>query len=244
MTTSSAKPQPRVQVQMKPDGGNGGLIAEFSPLPESDGGDESGTAPVPSTDPTCPADPTAVDDVRTQLARFGVAIGEINEGLAQLATRDDVLIRVHERLAKYEEDAWNRSFVEPLTRKLVPICRRIVDQLALLDRETAKLSPHSRRRGVFRWSFQALEAVRVELETALSDFGVDAYNHDSQRFDRSCQDAVERVPTADAAAIGVVVRRISPGFRIGDRILIPERVAVYVSGTENRTESEHKEKGR
>ena len=77
------------------------------------------------------------------------------------------------------------------------------------------------------WTHGALDGVRAELETVLSDLGIELVVVDGSRFDRSHQEAVQRIPTSDPSKAGRIAHRLAPGFRIGDRVIIPERVAVF-----------------
>ncbi len=168
------------------------------------------------------------DDNTIALGGVRRLLDEIQAGIGRIEAREGLIDRLHTRLAKYEEDDHIRSFLEPLTRKIAPILRRVTDQHAQLERYQAKLPPHSRRRELARWARECLRGVHVDLETLLNDFGVEPFICRQDRFDRSRQQAIEHKPTPDTEQAGRVTRRIAPGYRIGDRIVIPERVAVYV----------------
>ena len=189
------------------------VAAAAPPISEVDG------EPIPLPDETA----RKLDELLTAVTGQGRQLGD-------LVARDEVLGRLHERLARYDENAWERSFIEPLARKLAAIHRRILGQLVYLKRALHGVPSNLRRHSMFFWAEQALDGVRVELETVLSDFGVEAFKGDTRTFDRSCQDAVERVPAPEPSQIGNIARRLAPGFRVGDRVIVPERVAVFVAG--------------
>ncbi len=214
----------RTTVRMKPDEDGTGLVAAFAP-----GVSTEITSAAEGVDGFEPEPDPVPDRQPEDLPRISETLTEIRDGLAQIIARDELLGRLHERLAKYEEDHWTCRFVEPLTRKLTPIHRRLSEQMALLDRSAAKLPSHSRRRPLFAWMQAALEALRVELEITLSDFGVDVFTSSADDFDRSQQEPVEQIQTSDASLVGKIARRISPGFKSADRVVIPERVVAYVS---------------
>ncbi len=168
-------------------------------------------------------------------------LDEIQAGIGRIEAREGVIDRLHTRLAKYEEDDHIRSFLGPLTRKTAPILRRVTDQLAQLERYRTKLPVTPLRRELARWARECLRGVHVDLETLLSDFGVEPFTCRRGRFDRSRQEAIEHKPTPDTEQAGCVTRRIAPGYRIGDRIVIPERVAVYVHVKSDHTNQRYEQ---
>ena len=139
-----------------------------------------------------------------------------------------MLHRMHDRLAGYEQDERFRTFIAPLTRKTAALHRRILEQRAHL-KQTLQGIPRSLRQHCTQfWAYQMLDGVRVELETTLADFGVEPFTCEGDRFDRTLQEAVQRVASDDPARAGRIVKRLAPGFRMGERVIVAERVTVFV----------------
>lgn len=171
-------------------------------------------------------DARLLDLIREQVASVFIGLAEtraeVHEGLRQLALRDDLINTVHARLAKYEEDFVSRCVIEPLTRRLAAIHRTIARHIATAGSQLSGSSPDSRE-----WCQKTLVALQIELENVLSAFGVEAFTVESDSFDRSCQDVVEKVAGRDTASVGLIAGRRSPGFRIGERVIVREQVAVF-----------------
>ena len=55
------------------------------------------------------------------------------------------------------------------------------------------------------------------------------------QFDRSRQEAVRRIATCDEQQNGVIAERLAPGFQLGERVIVAERVTVYVLSKRTRT---------
>jgi N utilization substance protein A len=66
------------------------------------------------------------------------AIAELLKGqerkLGELTAREDLLTELHGELARYQQDAWTRSFVDPLVRGIAPIHRRVLESLTALTK--------------------------------------------------------------------------------------------------------------
>lgn len=164
-----------------------------------------------------------------KLDEVGAAIRSHGRTLEALVQRDQLLTHVHERLAHLEAEAHERLFVEPLARKAAPILRRLCEHIRQLDRAVGSLPEPVREHSAYYWARQAFAAARVELEALLADFGIDVFVADGDGFDRSRQEAVERVSTSQPSRVGTIARRVAPGLRIGDRVVIAERVKVFVT---------------
>jgi molecular chaperone GrpE (heat shock protein) len=169
------------------------------------------------------------------LAQLNLAIGQsiaeisaVKDQVAELVARDELLAQLHRRLSEQSEEAFARRFTEPLTRKIANIHRRVREQLAYLKGIFEAIPKSVWDQVPQYWSHQALNGIRVDLESILSDFGVDLFVTGSERFDRSVHEAVRKIPTTDLQKVGNIAQRVAPGFRLGDRIIVSERVAVFV----------------
>ena len=73
---------------------------------------------------------------------------------------------------------------------------------------------------------QGVEMVRQQFLAKLDGFGVKRIESEGQPFDPQLHEAVTTVAVPDAAKDGRIVGIIAHGYRIGDDILRPARVAV------------------
>ncbi|MFO0617083.1 MAG: nucleotide exchange factor GrpE [Polyangiaceae bacterium] len=68
--------------------------------------------------------------------------------------------------------------------------------------------------------------VRAQLEGVLLRFGVERVDAMGKAFNPAEHEAVLGVPVEDDALVGSVVEQVSPGYRLGARLLRPARVQV------------------
>ncbi len=204
-------------------------VVDTSPGPDS--GRCRGVAateelPVP---PPGSGDGFTLAEVLQSLAEVKATLVSQGEMFTELGHRDSLFGRLHERLAAYEQDERSRSFLEPLTRKAAPLHRRLREQAGHARRAFETLPQQLRQASPYYWAYRSLEATRVELETLLADFGIETFVAGGNAFDRRCQEAVERVTAGSSHKTGEIARRIAPGLRIDGRVIVAERVAVYVA---------------
>lgn len=167
-------------------------------------------------------------DVTAAISEVLAEIGAVKKYVAELTARDDLFAQLHQRLTEQSEEFFTRRFVEPLTRKIAALDHRIREQLAYL-KSIFEAIPRSVWEQVPQyWSHGALNGIRIDLESILSDLGVELFVTVGDRFDRSVHEAVRRVSTSEIQKVGGIAQRIAPGFRLGGKIIVPERVAVFV----------------
>ncbi len=205
--------------------------ADAGTEPESgyaDLGEDAPREAPPVAPPGCRAEGTA-EAVLESLSEMNATLIAQGEVLSELGHRDVLFAQLHKRLAAYEQDERSRSFLEPLARKAAPIHRRLQEQASQARGAYENLPPPLRKASPYYWAFRSLEAARVELETLLTDFGIETFVASGSVFDRRCQEAVERVTAQGSHKTGEIARRIAPGLRIDGRVIAAERVAVYVA---------------
>lgn len=173
--------------------------------------------------------------VLQSLADVKAMLASQREVLTELGHRDALFGQLHERLAAYEQDERSRGFLEPLARRAAVVCHRLREQAAHALDAVKTLPQPLRQSSPYDWAQRSLEATRAEFETILADFGIEKFRATGGAFDRRLQEAVERVPVSGGHAVGEIARRIAPGFRIGVRTIVPERVAVYVPASDHRS---------
>ncbi len=215
-------------------------ITEELPIdPRSTCDEEVLTEPIPVIDESMaddipePSPPRS--DIADKLDELFQGVESQRQKIDQLLARDEMLQHVSRRLSAYEQNEWQRTFVEPLTRKIALIHRRLLEHLDHTKRMLKQMPRPLRQHSTFAWVQQILEGERVDLESVLSDFGVEVFSTKSDRFDRSTQEVIKRVQTNDPELVNTVARRIAPGFRTSEKVIIAERVAVYVQATNKQS---------
>lgn len=221
-------------VDSKQDVANNGkidLVADadtWSELERTDLG-EATAAEDGADSPPRVCDVAALEALFESLTEVKATLASQSKMLTELGCRDALFGQLHERLAAYEQDERSRSFLEPLARKAAPIHRRLREQAGLACSALESLPQPLRQASPYHWAYRLLEATRAELETLLADFGIETFVASGNVFDRRCQEAVERVTVKGSHKTGEIARHIAPGLRVGERVIVAERVAVYVA---------------
>lgn len=78
----------------------------------------------------------------------------------------------------------------------------------------------------------------TELEIALREMGVTAFRMSQDEFDPKRQECVTTRPADQDHAAGLIARRLWPGYKQNDRVLVRERVVVFA----NLDDSQQQEK--
>lgn len=207
------------------------LIADADPSPEQEPADLAGgvvheDAPLLLSE--C-SERAALEAILESLTEVKTTLALQGKAVAEFGHRDALFGQLHERLAAYEQDERSRSFLEPLARKAAPLHRRLREQAGHARRALESLPQPLREASPYYWACRSLEATRAELETLLADFGIETFIASGCAFDRRCQEAIERVAVRGSHKTGEIARRIAPGLRIDGRVVVAERVAVYVA---------------
>jgi molecular chaperone GrpE len=69
-------------------------------------------------------------------------------------------------------------------------------------------------------------AIADKLDATLGRFGVAAYGEAGEPFDPAVHEALLHEPGAEGFEVATCVRVLQPGYRIGERVIRPARVAV------------------
>jgi molecular chaperone GrpE len=75
---------------------------------------------------------------------------------------------------------------------------------------------------------EGVRMVRAGFEAVLVRFGAKRIDATGQRFDPAIHESVTAVPVRDPVQDMMVVNQLAPGYRLGDRLLRPAKVAVAV----------------
>jgi molecular chaperone GrpE len=73
---------------------------------------------------------------------------------------------------------------------------------------------------------EGVRMVRTQLLGVLQQYGVERIDTEGQRFDPRLHEAITAIPVKDPRYNGVVIQQLAPGFRFGDKLLRPAKVAV------------------
>jgi len=74
-----------------------------------------------------------------------------------------------------------------------------------------------------------LASLRQDVEDILYRQGFSPFQQDGDRFDSKRQQPVSMLESATPELVGTIASRVAPGFASDDRILRPEKVAVFVA---------------
>jgi len=165
--------------------------------------------PVPAEAPAEPAvDADAVADESSS------EVDEVAELTAKIAERTEDLQRLQAEYVNYkrrvdrDRDQARTLAVQAMLNELLPV----LDSIG-----------HARDHGELTGGFKA---VADELEKVTSRHGLEVYGEAGDAFDPHIHEALMHAPgTADLTG-PTCVQVLQPGYRVGDRILRPARVAV------------------
>lgn len=117
----------------------------------------------------------------------------------EAAAGDKALVRAMEQVGTMRED-------------FLRLCRDIRARIDEMDAETV---------------LSSFEAYCVDMENILTDAGVYIGEFDYDRLNTLHQRIVGVVPTGEKEKDGTIAERQSDGYKLGDKVLLKERVTVY-----------------
>ena|ERR1700677_804841 len=132
---------------------------------------------------------------------------------AQLAERTSDLQRVQAEYANYRK----RVERDRVTVKEQAVASTLTGLLPALD-AIDRAREHGELSGGFK-------SVADSLQTALTRLGLSTYGEKGDIFDPQIHEALTSIPSPDVAE-DTCVEILQPGYKVGDRILRPARVAV------------------
>jgi molecular chaperone GrpE len=156
-----------------------------------------------------PADPA----VTPGLPGDGPAGDETAAALARLAERTADLQRLQAEYANYRKRV-ERDRIAVRERALASVLGEL---LPILD-DIGRAREHEELSGGFK-------SVAESLESAVTKLGLTSYGENGDPFDPNLHEALMHSYSADVTE-ATCVRILQPGYKIGDRILRPARVAV------------------
>jgi molecular chaperone GrpE len=182
----------------------------------------------PAAAPAAPADPTEA---------AGPADGASSAGGA--ATADETAIRLAERTADLQrlqaEYANYRKRVERdrLAVREQALANVLSELLPVLD-DIGRAREHGELSGGFKSVAESLEGIAVKL-------GLSTFGEGGDPFDPTLHDALMHSYSADVTET-TCVQILQPGYKVGDRIIRPARVAVAEPGGDDGGEESENSK--
>lgn len=147
---------------------------------------------------------------------------EIREELQELEELRDRHVRLAAEFDNYRKRT-RRELVEQRERAQADLIRDLLEVLDDLDR-VADTAPESTSAGALQ---EGVEMVSRKFRKILEDVGLARIDAEDQRFDPNVHEALTSIPTEDPELDGRVADVVIPGYRVGERLLRPARVAVY-----------------
>lgn len=167
----------------------------------------------------------AADDTAAS-AQAEAAAKEAEEAKAQLAERTADLQRLQAEYTNYRK----RVDRDRATVRDMATANALQELLPVLD-AIGQAREHGELSGGFK-------SVADSLQAAVTKLGLVSYGERGDEFDPKIHEALASVPSADVAE-GSCADIFQPGYRIGERILRPARVAVAeaASGTDGASDA-------
>jgi molecular chaperone GrpE len=148
---------------------------------------------------------------------------EVEKMAAQLADRTADLQRLQAEYANYRK----RVERDRMAVREQALANVLTELLPALD-DIGRAREHGELVGGFKSVAESLEAATVKL-------GLNSYGEDGDPFDPNLHDALMHSYSPDVTET-TCVRILQPGYKVGDRILRPARVAVAEPGEPDEDE--------
>ena len=148
---------------------------------------------------------------------------EVEKMAAQLADRTADLQRLQAEYANYRK----RVERDRMAVREQALANVLTELLPVLD-DIGRAREHGELVGGFKSVAESLEAATVKL-------GLNSYGEDGDPFDPNLHDALMHSYSPDVTET-TCVRILQPGYKVGDRILRPARVAVAEPGEPDEDE--------
>lgn len=151
------------------------------------------------------------------LAARAPAQPEMPDMGAYLTTREQAK-SLNATVAKLEASSSNKTLIRAMEQistmreDFFKLCEGMRSKIGEMDAETV---------------LSSFEAYEVDMENILTDANVYIGKFDYDRLNTLHQRIVGVVPTDDKEKDGTIAERLSNGYKLGDRVLVKEKVNVY-----------------
>ncbi len=145
------------------------------------------------------------------------AAAEMPDMSAYLTTREQSKA-MNATVSKLEASSSNKTLlrameqISAMREDFFKLCEGMRARIAELDAETV---------------LSSFEAYQVDMENVLTDANVYIGPFEFDRLNTLHQRIVGIVPTGDKEKDGTIAERLSDGYKLGDKVLLKERVSVY-----------------
>ena len=172
-----------------------------------------------------PTTTTAANDQAAPANEAGAPGDELTQALRQRDEYHDKLQRAHAEFLNYQKRAKAQAESDRLYL-IKPLALDILDALDNFDRaiETA-------RAGGAKAIAEGLLMVEKQFFAALNKHGVEPIPALGQPFDPNLHEAIMQQPDAHHPE-GTVVNEFAKGYKLGDRVIRPAKVAVSIRPAE------------
>ena len=193
--------------------------------------DEESAEPVTVTEQPAapaPADNEAMKAIESELIRIRFLLEDLEKGAAPakaempdmsayLTTREQAKA-VNATVAKLESASGNKALIhamEQISSMREDFFRLCSGMRACIDKMDAETV------------LSSFEAYEVDMENILTDAGVYIGKFDYDKLNTLHQRIVGIVPTDEKEKDGTIAERQTDGYKLGDKVLMKERVTVY-----------------
>lgn len=170
------------------------------------------------------ADPETLKSIESELIRIRYMLEDLSTRTSDpvdmsryLTTREQAKA-MDATVSRLESSASNKAMlrameqVSTMREDFLRLCRDMRARIDEMDAETV---------------LSSFEAYSVDMENILTDGGVYIGRFDHDRLNTLHQRIVGVVPTGEKEKDGTIAERQSDGYKLGDKVLLKERVTVY-----------------
>ncbi len=176
------------------------------------------------------ADDGQMDSIETELIRIRYMLedlvarepvqpesAELPDMSKYMTTREQAKA-INATVAKLESSSSNKALtmameqISTMREDFFKLCEGMRAKIGEMDAETV---------------LSSFEAYEVDMENILTDAGVYIGKFEFDRLNTLHQRIVGVVPTDDKEKDGTIAERLSNGYKLGDKVLVKERVDVY-----------------
>ena len=167
---------------------------------------------------------TSMKDLETELIRIRYLVEDLRDSepampdMSQYMTTREQFKSVTAAVSKRDADAGNKTLVKAMEAISVmredffKLCQGMRGRIDEMSAETV---------------LSSFEAYSVDMENILTDGGVFIGAFPYDRLNTLHHRIVGVVPTGEADKDGMIAERLSDGYKIGDKVLLKEKVKVF-----------------
>ena len=219
--------------------------------PEEDTGEEYGEEavddceaaedPVPETAQASDGCENALRAVNDELLKMRYILEDIRDSEPEPVLMPDMdkYLTTREQMRAVTQ-AVERKDAEAANRNQI----RTLEQVAVMREDFAKLCKSMRSRLDSMSAediLSSFEAYGVDMENILIDGGVFIGAFPYDRLNTLHQRIVDVIPTDDESKNGMIAERLSDGYKIGNKVIMKEKVAIYKFTEKAKEQSEAEE---